>query len=242
MSDPFKQARDYQRELFQRLGEFFVRATGQAATDFSTIEGFSETISRTAHDIGTRGPDAFSWLHQSLGQLYSSRGVEAFRVARQLAGLKLVQAGSRFTASHLRSVQTALLYADTVLIPDPVAPWIESERREERFRDVLLLQNAHALLHLKPVVDADLPHLPVLVFPSWEKSLEERDSHTQQGIGQLIADTLTRFVDPSIQTYGEAIDYARKRPDDFEREVEKHRLIVAPGGIIGASAIESLTI
>ena len=41
-----------------------------------------------------------------------------------------------------------------------------------------MLQAAHALLHLKPIVDADLPHCPVFVFPSWEKLLEDTDPQT----------------------------------------------------------------
>jgi hypothetical protein len=162
ISDPLKRAVEYQRTLFQCLDEFFVRATGKAAAEFASIDRFSEAIHRNAHNIANRGPEAFSWLYSSLRDLYSTQGLDAFRAAKQIAGLKLVQAGPRFTGSHLRSAQTSLLYADTVLIPDPVAPWVESERKEERFRDVLLLQNAHALLHLKPIVDADLPHLPIL--------------------------------------------------------------------------------
>lgn len=138
-------------------------------------------------------------------------------------------------------MRTSLLYADTVLIPDPVAPWIESARGEERFRDVLLLQNAHALLHLKPIVDADLPNLPIFVFPSWEKPLEERDPHTQRGIDRLIADILGRFVEPSIGSLADAADFARKNPDQFISAVEKHNLIVAPGGEIGAPIAKALT-
>jgi hypothetical protein len=55
-------------------------------------------------------------------------------------------------------------------------PWLERDRREERFRHVLLLKAVHTLLQLKPLVDADLRYPPVVVFPSWEKSLEEHDA------------------------------------------------------------------
>jgi hypothetical protein len=79
-----------------------------------------------------------------------------------------------------------------------------------------------------------------LVFPSWEKPLEEHDSHTQQGINQLVADTLARFVDAGIEAYADAIDYAKKRPEQFSQAVEKYQLIVAPGGNVGAPLAESL--
>jgi hypothetical protein len=240
MSDLIKQAEDYQRKLFRCLDEFFVRATGETAISFSSIRDFSDEVRRNASRIANRGSSAFSWLYDSLGRIYTTQGPNAFRLAKQLGGLKLVQAGPRFTRSHLSSVQTSLLYADTVLIPDPVAPWIESERKEERFRDILLLQNAHALLHLKPIVDADLPNLPIFVFPSWEKPLEERDPHTQQGVGRLVADTLARFVEPSIETFADAVNFAKERPEQFIQAVEKQKLIVAPGGNIGAPASEVL--
>jgi hypothetical protein len=53
-------------------------------------------------------------------------------------------------------VSSSVLCSDTVLNPDPVLPWVESDRREERFGHVLLIQAVHALLQLKPLIDADL--------------------------------------------------------------------------------------
>jgi hypothetical protein len=162
MTDLLKQAEKYQRRLFAILDDFFVQATGYAATRFSSIDGFSDAIRRDATGLARRALPAYSQLHDELRRHYSGQGLDAFRAAKQIAGLKLVQGGTRFTESHLRSLQGSLLYADTVLIPDPVFPWVESERKEERFRDVLLLQNAHALLHLKPLIDVELPSLEVV--------------------------------------------------------------------------------
>jgi hypothetical protein len=46
--------------------------------------------------------------------------------------MKLVLGGSsRFLESQLNAVRQLLLYADTVLIPDPILPWIEVDRSEE---------------------------------------------------------------------------------------------------------------
>jgi hypothetical protein len=240
MTDILREAAKYQRKLFEILDEFFLQATGKTATNFSSIRGFSEAIRVEPARLAARAFPAYSKLHDELRALYGSRGLDTFRAAKQIAGLKLVQAGTRFTESHLKSLQTSLLYADTVLIPDPVYPWIESDRREERFRDVLLLQNAHALLHLKPLIDAELPNLPILVFPSFEKALEERDQHTQQGIRQLTADVIARFVDPGVQDFAQASDFVRRNPDQFVEAVERFSLVVAPGGPIGNSAAQSL--
>lgn len=240
MPDPLKQAREYQAKLFGCLDEFFVRATGQTAISFSSVDNFTDEVHRNARRLGDRAAAAHQWLYDTLGQIYSAHGVDAFRLARQIGGLKLVQAGQRFTDTHLRSAHSALLYADTLLIPDPVAPWIESKREEERFRNVLLLQNAHAVLHLKPIVDADLPHLPLFVFPSWEKKLEEGDTHTQEGIDRLISDLLAHFVDPGIGGLADAADFARQNPDQFMNAIERHNLIVAPGAEIGAPIAETI--
>jgi hypothetical protein len=67
--------------------------------------------------------------------------------------------GSRFQRSQLDSVLTAVLYSDTVLVPDPVMPWLERDRREERFRHVLLLKAVHTLLQPPSVrIDVAFTH------------------------------------------------------------------------------------
>jgi hypothetical protein len=126
-------------------------------------------------------------------------------------------------------------------IPDPVAPWLESDRREERFRHVLLLQTVHTVLQLKPLVDADLPYPPMLVFPSWEKLLEENDPQTRRGIEQLVTDVLARFVDPGIEAFSDAVELARRQPDLFIAAVDRGNLFVAPGGLIGEPVLNSIS-
>src|SRR4051794_29514718 len=114
MPDPLDQAKSYLRDLFSCLDEFFVRATGKSAISFSSIENFSDEIHRNDARFASRGTTAFPWLFDTLGKIYAAHAVGAFRIAKQIGGLKLVQAGQRFTNSHLRSVQTSLLYADTI--------------------------------------------------------------------------------------------------------------------------------
>ena len=231
MKDPAHQAAAYQRELFERLDEFFRRATGRAVHDFATFESFSEIIHKEAHDLGARAEIAFSWADRELRSFYARESIDAFSAARQIGGLKLVLGGSqRFLRTQLNSVSSSLLYADTVLVPDPVMPWLETERREERFRHVLLLQSVFAVLHLKPLVDAELAYPAVLVFPSWEKLLEEHDNQTQEGIFRLVTDVFARFVDPGISSLEDLNELVRRDPRQFVDAVERHRLFVAPGG------------
>jgi len=243
IEDPNKIVVDYCRGLFTRLDEFFVRATGRSATEFATIESFGQAI-RTSSldpDLSRRGESAFVWLDNEVRSWVAKEGLKAFSAACQLGGLKLVLGGSsRFLESELNSVSSSVLYSDTVLIPDPVMPWLERPRTEERFQHVLVLQAVHTLLHLKPLIDADLPYPAIVVFPSYEKSLEEHDPQTMEGISQLIADVMSFYLKEPVTSLEEVRDYANLYPEKFFSAIEANRLFVAPGGYIGEPLVEGL--
>ena len=96
-----------------------------------------------------------------------------------IGGIKCVYGGSsRINQSTFDSYRKMALYSDTVFIPDPIIPWLEVERKEERFNLVYLLQSCYYLLKYKPLIDADLPYPAIIVFPSFEKSLEQRTAHS----------------------------------------------------------------
>jgi hypothetical protein len=242
MADPIKNTVEYGRELFAHLEEFFLRATGKSAAKFATIETFGDVIRASANEIAPRGEAAFRWLDTEVRAFYARGGIDAFKDAKQLGGMNLVLGGSsRFLRSQLNSVSTAVLYSDTVLIPDPVMPWLEKDRTEERFRHVLLLQAVHALLQLKPLVDTDLPYPPIVVFPSWEKSLEEHDAQTQEGISQLLTDVLSNSLGEALAGFEEVVEFADLYPDRFCEGVDRNRLFVAPDGPVNEPLGEALT-
>lgn len=232
---------NYNRGLFDRLDEFFVRATGMHAEEFSSIELFGNVIRSKAHNIAPRGQSAFAWMDKEVRSWHTNEGVNAFKAARQIGGMKLLLGGSsRFTEKELKSVSASVLYSDTVMIPDPVMPWLEKHRIEEKFHDVLLLQAVHAILLLKPLIDADLPYPAVLVFPSWEKLLEEHDQQTQEGISRLVTDVLSYHFKESWTSLDEIHDYIKRYPDKFIAIVEKDNIFVGPQGDIGESLAESM--
>ncbi len=139
--DPIEITCHYQRRLFDVLHEFFVRVTGSSIEEFATFGSFGAQIRSRAEALAPRGESAFRWVIDKLGDLYANDAGEAFNAARQLGGMRLVLGGgTRFKESQLRAVSRSLLYADTILIPDPVMPWLETEREEERFRHVLILE------------------------------------------------------------------------------------------------------
>ncbi|MGD2095720.1 MAG: hypothetical protein PVH77_12005 [Phycisphaerales bacterium] len=240
-SDPLKVLVDYTRGLLDRLDEFFVRATGCRAVDFSSVSQFGETVRSKAKQIAPRGEDAFIWLDTEVRKFQARGGIAAFKAAKSLGGARLVLGGSsRFGETHLNSVRNSLLYGDTVLIPDPVLPWLERERKEERFQHVLVLQTVHCLLHLKPLVDADLPYPALVIFPSWEKSLEENDEVTIGGIRQLVTDVIASSVEADVSSLEEAVELSDRFPDEFFRAAEKRVLVVGPGGPVGEPLTEAL--
>lgn len=242
MADPIKNTVEYGRELFAHLEEFFLRATGKSAAKFATVETFGDVIRASANEIAPRGEAAFRWLATEVRAFYAHGGRDAYDDAKQLGGMNLVLGGSsRFLRSQLNSVSTAVLYSDTVLIPDPVMPWLEKDRTDERFRHVLLLQAVHALLQLKPLVDADLPYPPVVVFPSWEKSLEEHDAQTQEGISQLLTDVLSNSLGEALAGFEEVVEFADRNSERFCEVVDRNGLFVAPGGPINEPLGEALT-
>jgi len=150
-----------QRELFGILEESFLRITGCKPTEFATFDTFDEVIRQGAQKLAKRAPEAFVYAHTALSAFYSTRGTELYDELKKMGGLSFVLGGSsRFLGSQFASVRKMVLYADTILIPDPILPWVEDPRPEERFRDVLFLQSVFALLHLKPLIDTDLPCLP----------------------------------------------------------------------------------
>lgn len=233
-TDPTVSAAQYTRDLFAILDEFFLRATGGAVHEFATVSTFNDVIRSSGSELAPRAWDAFDWLDTNIRSFYAERGSDAFRDAAQLGGMKLVLGGnSRFLGSHLNSVSTSVLYSNTVLIPDPVLPWLEAERSEERFRHVLLLQAVHTLLHLKPLVEADLPYPAVMVFPSWEKSLEANDTQTQDAISGLVVDLFSDALDTPLAGFGDLVGWADDHPDELCEAVDAYGLFVAPGDAVG---------
>ena len=242
MTDPEKLSSEYQTKFFDHLGKFFHRATGCAPEKFATAETFSEVVRREATSLARRIPETYAWADRQIRALQAREGLDVFTAARNLGGLKLVLGGSsRFLDTHLEAVKSSLLYADTILIPDPIMPWLETPREEERFRHVNFLQAAFFLLHLKPIVDARLPYPAILVFPSWEKTLEEKDPYTKEALLQLITDVLAFYVNREFERFDDVLRFIHDHPDDFLAAVEAKSLFVPPGGQPGESLEHALT-
>jgi hypothetical protein len=196
-----------QVEFFNILDEFFRRATGDSAEDFASLDEFPDAIRKNAEKLGRHGESAWRWGVDALLDYYRRHQFDNFKQAKSYGGMKLVLGGgSRFLPTQLGAVRKMLLYTDTILIPDPVYPWLEVERSEEKFNHVNMLQNVFTLLHLKPLIDAELPYPAIFVFQSWEKRLEKDDEKTLTGIENLIAGFFSHYTGNQFGDVGEVLD------------------------------------
>src|SRR5260370_39133114 len=109
------------------------------------------------------------------------------------------------------------------------SPWLEMPRAEERFPAVEFLQAAFNLLQLKPLVDVDLAYPAIFVFPSWEKTLENKDSRTQTNIETLTCGVLSKKVGKKFERLGQLFAYAKEHENEFLGALEQSRIFLGPG-------------
>lgn len=237
----------YQNRYFEILTEFFVNVTGKSPRNFSSVDNFSESIQSMGKDLAEesnraeKAMYAFSDMEDKLKKLYEKEAANAFVAAKKLDACKLNLGGSsRFLKTQLNATRKSLLYSDTVLIPDPIMPWLEKRRDEERFKHVIPLQMAFFILHLSDLIGSDFDIPPFFVFPSFEKSLEEHDVQTQQNTIQLITDVFSHYVDSAITSLQSIIEFASKYPDKYLQKIEDSKLFVSPGSEPGESIKSAL--
>jgi hypothetical protein len=143
--------------------------------------------------------------------------------------VKVVMGGQRtYGSSALAATRIAGLYCDTQLIPDPVHPFFFGELN----LNAMHLQLAIVLFYilpLRPLVDARLPEAPIVVFPSFEESLQEKDAVTQAGIASLVVQVVAPFCNAHIKTIEELYEYAAKNEAEFLEAVTKEKLFIPPG-------------
>lgn len=232
----------YQQKYFEIVNEFFVEVTGKEARDFSDLDSFEQNISQMGEMYrynvhrAERSMLAFSVLEDKLKSLYSAHGPDVFKIVKQLDCCKLNLGGStRFLKTQLNATRKSLLFSDTVLIPDPILPFIERERSEERFHHIAPLQMAFFILHLSDLIGSEFDFLPFFIFPSFEKTLEENDQYTQEQSMQLMSDVFNYYVDPGIQSLPDIIEFSDRHPELFLQQIESSRLFVSPGKSAGES-------
>ena len=220
---------DTQCELFRLFEDLFVGLIGTAS---DTVTSEDEIKARMLDRVRSRNHDIFDDFNATAGELerfYLQNSMPMFRIAKSLGGVKVVTGGQRrYGPSALAATRVAGLYCDTQLIPDPVYPFFSGNLH----LNAMHLQLAIVLFYilpLRPLVDARLPEPPILVFPSFEENLEEKDAITQSGIALLTVKVVAPACDANLKTIEELLEFARKHEDLFLDAVSRERLFVPPG-------------
>ncbi|MHB2021530.1 MAG: hypothetical protein ACYCW6_31755, partial [Candidatus Xenobia bacterium] len=221
---------DAQCELFRLFEKLFVGLTG-ATSDAVTSK--DEIKARMLHRLRSRYHeivDEFNATADEIEQFYRQHASSVFKIAKSLGGVKTVTGGQRsYGPPALAATRIAGLYCDTQLIPDPVYPFIFGNLH----LNAMHLQLAIALFYilpLRPLVDARLQEPPVLIFPSFEEILEEKDAITQSGIASLMVKVVAPACDATLTTIEELLEFARKHENAFLDAVSREKLFVPPGG------------
>ncbi|HEX6096659.1 MAG TPA: hypothetical protein VF432_10070 [Thermoanaerobaculia bacterium] len=228
MSDPIIQRiRTYHRELFDAFDEFFRSVTGTGPNSF---QGFSDLSVSTWETFVTRFNEAAEKLESRLVSLYNEHRYRQFDDARALGGVKMVLGGgSRFYGTQREAVARTALYADTILVPDPVYAWLEVERHDVQSVAFEIFKTIHSLLLLRPLVDTSAETLPIVLFPSFEKALEHNDASTQQAMNELVTAYLNAGLNRCFGSMAEVFDAAKRSPEQFIADVSTARLYIPRG-------------
>lgn len=222
---------NFQREYFDLLEEFFKEATGTTAEKFLNIkESFHEGIQRRKNDkFVKRFLNALNDYIPKIGEFHSKKSNILLSTHKLVGGLKCVIGGSsRFPQTAFDGFRKFALYADTIFIPDPILPWIEVDRRAERFRDIYFLQSCLYLLKLKPLIDIDLPYPAVIVFPSWEKSLELTNEETKDLISEFVLSFFSHYLNSNFEDESELVDYVSNKGKELFRQIVISKQLFLP--------------
>ena len=226
------------RQLFNHLGEFFTSVTGTTAANFKSNAGsFPAAVRALGHRMrasrseSQRVEKAFADGTNKLMKFYDEHGASLFQAGKTFPGLKMVLGGQQSFEEHsLAAARSMLLYTDTLLIPDPVYRWLEIEREDEAFRFPRMLEDAHNLLALEPLITKNLPYSALIVFPSWEGRLDRYDVATQDAQELMMVSLFGRYLSAKFDDITEIFDYARSHPDAIIESIIANRLLIAPNG------------
>ena len=124
-----------------------------------------------------------------------------------------------------------ILYSDTVLVADPIYRWVEVNHDAEAFQFPRLLEDLLGILPLKPLIDARLPVPSVVVFPSFEGILDQKDVHTQDAQERMLMQFFGHYFNARFDDISEIFRYAQQRPQETVDAISSSRLLIAPGAI-----------
>ncbi len=229
-----------QREYFAIVDEFFERIIGKPT---SKVESAEKAVDLLGERLDRAWPskDPYAWVRDKLLLFHLTFREELARLPETVGGLKLLLGGGRFTGAYATAIQRTILYADTILVPDPLLPWLEEDREDERFQLIPFVKAAYHLLRYKPLIDAELPYPALVVFPTWERTLLAPESPARGELDQFVRSVLGHHLDISLDSDDELLGFVRGREPEFLSAVEARGLFVPPEGTSGMPIRDAVT-
>jgi hypothetical protein len=225
---------ELQRTYFDLLEDFFAAATGEFPGAVSADVIKDLMITRIRHDSESFAREVNSVADRLQG-FYQTNTNAILESAKSMGGVKLVLGGgSGFGRTHEASVRKMLLYSDSVLIPDPIGRFFETDRFDQAVH-LQMAMDAYHLLKLRPLVVADLPNPALVVFPSLERLLEDHDEAIRVGIEHLIVSAVNASCGASLSSFEDVFAFARSHEEEFLAGAAVAHLIIAPGADVAAA-------
>lgn len=238
--DGYDQIKTLQREYFAIIDEFFQKIAGTSALNVNSEEEVLSLVKERMNRQLAPKDDPFLWVRDKLLSFHFTFREEMDQMPKNIGGTKLLIGGGRFTESYATAIQRTILYADTVLVPDPLLPWFEEEREEERFRRIPLLQQTYHLLRYKSLVDAELPYPALLVFPTWERTQLAPEAPMRSEVNQFFLKFMSHYVGTTFESKEELLNFTQIHEKDFLQAVETQQLFIPPEGRKGMSVRDAV--
>ena len=238
----------YQKSYFEIIHNFFAKFVGKNPDEFNDFESLGLHL-KEMYENNKNNISYFSHLIQiredfleKLVNLYTSESAQAFKAAQNLDVFKINLGGSsRFLKTQLNAVRKSLLLTDLVLIPDPILPWIEKERGDEKLKNLRMIEAVYFVLNLKDLLEEDFEIPPFFIFPSWEKLLEDKDDVTKENLNHLLYEFLSFYLNVKINCEEDLVNYLSKYSNDFFSAVQEKRLFISPNGMEIHNLKDSIT-
>jgi hypothetical protein len=219
--------KNYNLELFARMDDAFCILTDCAATSYSNLEEFHEEFQKSKY-----GKDRLRIFSRKINQLFGFYQEEALHkeVAIPQYSGNFVLSGQRFYRETLSSVSSMALYTDSILIPDPILPWLERDRTEESSPNAEMFDNLFHVLQLAPLISPDIPGTPVALFPTWSKTREMYSAVEQWQMDQAVAKFFSHFLECDFVDIGDVQEFCRIEKKRFREKIAQHNLFQPFGG------------
>lgn len=219
--------KSYNIELFARMDDAFRVLTDRPATSYRTLEEFHEEFQKSKY-----GNDRLRIFSRKINQLldfYQEEALHKDVVIPQYSG-NFVLSGQRFYRETLSSVTSMALYTDSILIPDPVLPWLERDRREESDAKAEMFDNLFHVLQLAPLVSPEIPGTPVALFPTWSKTREMYNAVENWQMNQAVTKFFGHYLECNFADIGDVQDFCATEKKRFREKIAQHNLFQPFGG------------